>query len=173
MSGPNREKARHSLRSWSPIFLGSDGTQPPSLVAWYRSILQQRRAQTPTNQRTWRTGVLAHYAALSTIVCSFLSLFRPPPPAFYRLGLTGERPVLSPSYTVSTPHKKATAIAPPKHRSEAKSYLLPSPWKLSQWSETPSRGLLRTSQIPNDDGGVQRCGIGCLCSRCYHYRSWF
>ena len=173
MSGPTWKKTRRWLRSWSPIFLGRDGTQPLSLLAEYRSVLHNILARRLGQSRTWRRSLSEQYEALSTIVRSYLSAFSPPPCQFSPRQLVDESQVLESSDT-ATPPRKTRRLAVPRIRpSRATNYLLSSPLKRSRWLEKPSKALSVTSQSPNGGYGVQRCGIGCLCSRCYHYRGWF
>ena len=178
MSAPIWGKARRWLRHWTPIFLDQDGNQPLSLSSEYRSVLSDIRARRLAGERTWRTVLSEHHEAVRTIVRSFLEQFRGlgwghdlALFASERRGI--EEQGLAPCDTTTPPHRTRTGVGLPRRRSRPMSYLLPSPWKPSRWSEKPSRGLLRTSQSPNGVAGVGQDGIGCLCSRCLYYRGWF
>ena len=170
MTTPNWEKAWGWLRHWRPVFLDRDGNQPLSLSSEYRSTLGGVRARRSGQRRTWRTGVSEHHEAVRTIVRSFLEQFRGlgwgHDPALFASERRGiEEQGLAPCDTTTPPHRTRTGVGLPRRRSRPMSYLLPSPWKPSRWSEKPSRGLLRASQNPNGVAGVGQDGIGCRCSQ--------
>ena len=173
MTTPNWEKAHRWIRCWRPIYLDRDGTQPLSLLAEYRSVLHNIRARRLGQSRTRRRSLSEQYEALSTIVRSYLSAFSPLSHQFYARQLVDESQVLESSDTATPPHKTRRLAVPRIRPSRATNYLLSSPLKRSRWLEKPSKASSVTSQSPNGGYGVQRCGIGCLCSRCLHYSGWF
>lgn len=181
MTTPSGEGVRRRIRCWTPIFLGRGGNQPLSLVQEYRQTLQTIRARRTAGERTWRTGVFEHYGVVRTIVGSLLEQFRGlgwgHDPALFASERRGvEEQALESCNTTAPPHKTKTGVGPqepPFRATRSTHFVVPNPWKRSRWSETPSRGLLRTSQNPNGDDGVQRCGVGCRCSQCFYYGGWF
>ena len=168
----------HWLRVWSPIFLGSDGTQPPSLLSEYRSELHKIRARRPGQSKTLRRILSEHYEALSTIVRSLLTAWLPHSRQFYSRQLVDKSQALESSDIATPPRKIRRLTDPPIRLSRATSYLLPSPLKRLRWSKKPSKASSVALQSPNGGYGVQRCWIGgnkigCLCSRCLYYRGLF
>lgn len=157
------------LRTWTPIFLGRSGNRPLSLSAVYRSVLHEIRTRQPKQRRMWRTVIFGHCEAISTIVRSLLNLLLLRQQSFYRRRLPGESQAHESSDTEATLQRITKRVGPPARTSRAMSYLLPSPLKPLQRSETQRRESSGVSQNPSGGDGVQRCGIGCQCSRCFYY----